>query len=90
MIRQKEPSKINIDKLIDKANNGGLTQREQLQVLNELKARPYRFTISEELTKPIYLYDKNFKTIKKLILELDNGTNIMMELKRSKTIVNSY
>lgn len=80
-----EPIKRRIDKYEEALKKKSLTIEQQKEILQELKARPYRFVYDETLETPIDIY-KNIKVRyrKTLTLELDNGHTITFKIKEAK------
>ena len=89
---QLQPIKRRIERLEQRLQTGAqMTPEEQRELLNELKARPWRFTF-EKTQEPVDLlfeYKRKSngqkiaaKTFQKLILELDSGDILTFEIKK--------
>jgi len=71
-----EPTRRNIKEYEDKLKTDSLSIEQQIDILNELKARPYRFTYDETLESPVdfLIYMGRKPEYKRtLSVELDSG-----------------
>lgn len=86
-----KPIKRKIEKYEERLKTSSLNIKQQKEILQELKARPYRFVYDQALETPIDLVIqygvKNAKYRKILILEMDSGETYTFKVEKVKVTI---